>query len=117
MNITTEAEIDGAAAKKLREEAGLTQREFWNRLGLTQSGGCRYEGGQTIPKTVRILLFAMYVAGIRIDPTTKDGGEELRRLGALQRSIHAEDAEAIGKTVDEAMKAVRKASRLLNSIA
>ena len=44
------------APRALRRRRKLTQTEFWGQLGLTQSGGCRYERGQTLPKPLRLLL-------------------------------------------------------------
>lgn len=117
MEIKTEADINGDVARKLREQSGLTQRVFWNSLGLTQSGGCRYEGGHAIPKPVRILLFAVYVAGLKIEAGSKEGADELRRLATLQTSMQAESAEIIGAKVAQAMGAVKQAARLLQSIA
>lgn len=44
-----------------RKEMGLTQAEFWARVGVTQSGGCRYEiSGRDIPKPVTLLLEVAY---------------------------------------------------------
>lgn len=39
-----------------REEHGLTQIEFWSRIGVSQSCGSRYERGRHIPKPIRRLL-------------------------------------------------------------
>ncbi len=39
-----------------RKSIGLNQVEFWSRVGVTQSGGSRYESDRAIPKTVQILL-------------------------------------------------------------
>ena len=41
---------------ELRRKSGLSQPEFWNRFGVTQSGGCRYETGRDIPPPVQVLL-------------------------------------------------------------
>lgn len=32
--------------RKHREQLGLTQAEYWGRIGLQQSTGSRYEGGR-----------------------------------------------------------------------
>ena len=45
----------------LREKHGLTQAEFWNRLGMTQSCGSRYEkGNRPISEPVSLLLTIAY---------------------------------------------------------
>lgn len=52
------AKIDGTMARQMRLSARLNQQQFWGRLGVTQSGGSRYESGRAIPKPVRKLLLA-----------------------------------------------------------
>jgi transcriptional regulator with XRE-family HTH domain len=50
----------GASAKQLRDNLGLNQHEFWSRIGVTQSGGSRYESGRKIPKPTAMLLTITY---------------------------------------------------------
>jgi predicted transcriptional regulator len=45
----------GEEVKKARKELGVNQQTFWSRVGVTQSGGSRYESGRRIPKTVQAL--------------------------------------------------------------
>ncbi len=52
--------ITGAQALDIRRERGLNQLQFWAPLGVTQSGGSRYESGRSIPKPVRLLLAIAY---------------------------------------------------------
>lgn len=44
----------------LRRRLNLNQSQFWNRLGVTQSGGSRYESGRKIPRPVQQLLLIAY---------------------------------------------------------
>lgn len=46
---------------KLREKLNVNQTKFWNRIGVTQSGGSRYENGRNMPPPVRILLGVVYL--------------------------------------------------------
>lgn len=39
-----------------RTARGENQCQFWQRFGVTQSGGSRYENGRTIPPPVALLL-------------------------------------------------------------
>jgi len=39
---------------------GLSQAEFWERVGVTQSGGSRYEQGRLVKKPIRMLLALAY---------------------------------------------------------
>ena len=51
---------DPAAIRAFRKKHGMNQMEFWAPLGITQSGGSRYETGRNIPETVRLLLHFAY---------------------------------------------------------
>ena len=44
----------------VRDKLGLNQSEFWGRLGVTQSGGSRYESGRKIPRPVQRLIAIAY---------------------------------------------------------
>lgn len=39
-----------------RKKLGVNQQTFWSSLGVTQSGGSRYESGRGLPKPVAVLL-------------------------------------------------------------
>lgn len=83
----TESDITGQIARQLREELGLSQREFWVPLGVLQSVGCRYETADIpVPASVRILLVTRYCGGLMIDAATPEGVAELARLGSIQQS-------------------------------
>lgn len=43
-----------------RRKHKMNQAEFWSRVGVTQSGGSRYETGRNVPKSVQILLTVTY---------------------------------------------------------
>ncbi|MTD32441.1 helix-turn-helix domain-containing protein [Paludibacterium denitrificans] len=47
--------------REIRNSLGLNQQQFWTRIGVTQSGGSRYENGRNIPKPVQALINAVYV--------------------------------------------------------
>jgi len=51
---------DGQSAFELRRKRCLTQAEFWAQIGVTQSGGSRYESGRPMPAQVAILLNLAY---------------------------------------------------------
>ena len=59
MNIKPE-NITGAVALEIRKAKGLNQAEFWGPLGVTQSGGSRYENDRAVPKPVQALLIMAY---------------------------------------------------------
>lgn len=43
-----------------RSKHRLSQTEFWSRIGVTQSGGSRYETGRDIPLPVQLLVQLAY---------------------------------------------------------
>lgn len=61
---------------KLRADLGLNQSDFWHRIGVTQSGGSRYENGRTPPKPVQMLLALAY-------GTEKERKAVMKRLGMI----------------------------------
>ena len=46
--------------RALRLSLGLNQAQFWNPLGVTQSGGSRYESGRKMPTPVILCLIIAY---------------------------------------------------------
>ncbi len=53
--------MNGPRVLALRNRLGLKQYDFWTPLGVTQSGGSRYEsGGRRIPASMQILLALAY---------------------------------------------------------
>lgn len=116
MEIKTANDLDQAAVRHLRKQLGMTQQAFWEPLGITQSGGCKYETGHPMPNPIRTLVFVTYVAGLRTDAFTRDGVASLMRLSRLQASEAAAQAEKLGATMTEAMHAMRHASKLLANI-
>lgn len=47
--------------REIRVRLNLNQQEFWGQIGVTQSGGSRYESGRNMPKPVRELLRLVHV--------------------------------------------------------
>jgi DNA-binding transcriptional regulator YiaG len=43
-----------------RTKLGLNQSQFWGQIGVTQSGGSRYESGRKIPGPIAKLLTIAY---------------------------------------------------------
>jgi transcriptional regulator with XRE-family HTH domain len=53
--------------REIRRRLHLNQEEFWSRIGVTQSGGSRYESGRSMPKPVRELLRLVHIERIPLD--------------------------------------------------
>ncbi|MGH8618269.1 MAG: helix-turn-helix domain-containing protein [Burkholderiales bacterium] len=80
--------------RDIRRRLGLNQQQFWSRVGVTQSGGSRYESGRVMPRPVRELVRLVHVE--RID-LAQARGEDFRLAGylrsrkpALYRQLRAE---------------------------
>jgi len=50
--------------RPLRQRLGLNQQQFWSAVGVTQSGGSRYESGRSMPRPVRELVRLVHIEGI-----------------------------------------------------
>lgn len=59
-------EIDFSDIRGLRKQNNMNQVDFWKELGVTQSGGSRYESGRTIPKPIKKLLVLRYSQGVDV---------------------------------------------------
>ena len=47
--------------REIRRNLDINQKDFWSKVGVTQSGGSRYENGRNMPKPVSELLRIVYV--------------------------------------------------------
>jgi len=64
----------------LRNQLGMNQSAFWNPIGVTQSGGSRYEKDRRIPATVMELLRLRYLLGINLDGVTAENAPLIRSI-------------------------------------
>lgn len=89
MKIKTEQGITGPVAYEIRTKARLTQRQFWGAIGISQARGSRFESETTqrITKSIRMLVFARYVAGLELDASTAESAARLVRLAQVQVSM------------------------------
>lgn len=113
MQIHTEKDITPAAARALREREGLSQAAFWTPLGITAASGWRYEGGRSINKPVRTLVFMRYVAGLPIDASTQSGAALILRVGQLHQIDLAGGVEKMSADTIEALGLLQQAARKL----
>src|ERR1044071_34546 len=69
--------------REIRRRLRMNQQEFWSRIGVTQSGGSRYESGRTMPKPVRELLRLVHIEGI---PLERARGEDFEVVSYLKKA-------------------------------
>ena len=83
--------------RHLRQRLGLNQQQFWSAVGVTQSGGSRYESGRSMPKPVRELLRIMHVNQIDVRKITRDDFRVLTHLKNSEPALYKRlRAQAIG---------------------
>jgi len=73
---------DKIEARDIRKKLGLNQQQFWSKIGVTQSGGSRYESGRNMPKTVRELLRLVHVEQIDVGRIKREDWEVIEYLRA-----------------------------------
>ena len=80
--MATAKNTDKIDARDIRKKLGLNQQQFWSKIGVSQSGGSRYESGRNMPKTVRELLRLVHVEQIDIGRIKKEDWEVVEYLRA-----------------------------------
>ena len=73
----TKTVLDLSNPREIRKKAGLTQSEFWEAVGCTQSGGSRYEAGRRLPKPVRELIRIVYIEKIPLEKVTRKNFKDI----------------------------------------
>lgn len=71
---------DKIDAREIRRKLGMNQQEFWSLLGVTQSGGSRYESGRNMPRPVQHLLRLVHVERVDISKIRRDDVEVVEYL-------------------------------------
>jgi transcriptional regulator with XRE-family HTH domain len=87
-------------AREIRRELGLNQSQFWSKIGVTQSGGSRYESGRNMPRPVQTLLRLVHVEQVDISKIKKDDIEVVEYLKATDPEMY--------KTLKKAARAKQK---------
>ena len=72
-----------ANPREIRRRLRMNQQEFWSSIGVTQSGGSRYESGRSMPKPVRELLRLVHIEGVEL---AKAKGEYLKVVSYLREA-------------------------------
>lgn len=81
-------------AREIRKKLGLNQQQFWSKVGVTQSGGSRYESGRNMPRPVRELLRLVHVEQLDLQKVKREDLEVIDYL----RSEEAEQLKNLRKT-------------------
>jgi transcriptional regulator with XRE-family HTH domain len=92
---------DKVEAREIRRKLGMNQQQFWSKLGVTQSGGSRYESGRNMPRPVQQLLRLVHVEQIDIQKIRREDFEVIEYLRAAKPGLFKElkkDAKAAIKS-------------------
>jgi len=81
--------------REIRGRLGLNQHEFWTVIGVTQSGGSRYESGRNMPKPVKELLRLVHIERIDLTKVKKEDFDVIDHL----KSRHPELYQSLRKAV------------------
>jgi transcriptional regulator with XRE-family HTH domain len=81
---------DNIDLREIRRKLGMNQSEFWSKLGITQSGGSRYESGRDMPWAVGQLLRLMYVERIDLNRIKRGDLEVLETLKSKHARLYNE---------------------------
>ncbi|MFZ4539900.1 helix-turn-helix domain-containing protein [Propionivibrio sp.] len=93
--------IEKTDPREIRHKLGLNQQQFWSKIGVTQSGGSRYESGRNMPRPVRELLRLVHVEQIDIQRIKREDMDVVEYL-------KSEESELF-KTLKKSAKAKKKA--------
>ena len=89
--------------REIRRRLGLNQEQFWTQIGVTQSGGSRYESGREMPKPVRELLRLVHVEQIDLSQVKRVDFEIINYLKTSHPDLYRSLRRAVkGRQVDVA---------------
>ena len=100
--MSTAKATDKTDPREIRRKLGLNQQQFWSKIGVTQSGGSRYESGRNMPRPVRELLRLVHVEQIDIQRVKREDMDVIEYL-------KNEDPELF-KTLKKSAKSKKKAA-------
>jgi transcriptional regulator with XRE-family HTH domain len=100
--------------REIRRRLGMNQEQFWTQIGVTQSGGSRYESGREMPRPVKELLRLVHVEQIDLSQVKRVDFEIIsylksshpdlyRTLRRAVKSRHPESAAGEGESDLEAI--------------
>ncbi len=81
--------------REIRRKLGLNQHDFWTKIGVTQSGGSRYESGRTMPKPVRELLRLVHIEQVDLTRVKKEDFEIIDYLKASHPDLYKSLKKAV----------------------
>lgn len=87
--------------REIRRKLGLNQQQFWSKIGVTQSGGSRYESGRNMPRPVREFFVLATLSRSIFNVSWRDDVDVVDYLKSEDPDLY--------KTLKKAAKAKKKA--------
>ena len=94
--------IEKTEPREIRRKLGMNQQQFWSKIGVTQSGGSRYESGRNMPKPVRELLRLVHVEQVDIQRIKREDLDVIEYLKTSEADLY--------KTLKKSAKTKKKAA-------
>lgn len=88
--------------RALRLGLGMSQTTFWARIGVTQSGGARYEAAGKMPLSIASLVRLLYIEGVDISRIRKSDWQVIKYLNQEAPDLLARLKQASRKPVSDA---------------
>jgi len=92
--------LEKTEPREIRRKLGLNQQQFWSKIGVTQSGGSRYESGRNMPKPVRELLRLVHVEQVDIQRIKREDLDIIEYLKTSEADLY--------KTLKKSAKSKKK---------
>ncbi len=80
--------MENIDAREIRRKLAMNQQQFWSKLGVTQSGGSRYESGRNMPRPVQQLLRLVHVEQIDIAKVKREDFEIVEFLKSQDPELY-----------------------------
>lgn len=88
--------------RALRLSLGMSQTTFWARIGVTQTGGARYEATGKMPLIIASLIRLLYIEGIDISRIRKSDWQVIKYLSQEAPDLLARLRQATQKQISDA---------------
>ncbi|WP_206118919.1 helix-turn-helix transcriptional regulator [Chromobacterium fluminis] len=102
----------------IRRNRGLNQNEFWSQVGITQSGGSRYENHRNIPKPVAELVRLQHELDIDTRLISSGNADLIRAVigGTLDAEQLRQAAERFQMLLASMNRAAAEAAELAGNV-
>ena len=96
--------------REIRRRLGMNQEQFWTQIGVTQSGGSRYESGRDMPRPVKELLRLVHVEQLDLSQVKRVDFEIINYLKTSHPDLYRKLRKAVKGRETAAAPATTNAS-------